>query len=181
MVHVPPRLCWLTLLHLVGSGIAAEPVSVRIERIETGLHPVIVLEEVPAGPLHLAHRLKFYKVPGVSVAVLDNGAIAWTRGYGVREVGTEKSVTTNTLFQVASISKPVAAVVALRLVEQGALDEDVNRKLRSWKLPENEFTADKKVSLRWLLSHRAGLTDYAGFRDVAPNQALPTLREIQRF
>ncbi len=180
MVHVPPRLCWLILLHLVGSGIAAEPVSVRQKRIESGLPPAIVLEESASEQLHLIDRMKFYKVPGVSVAVIDNGAIAWARGYGVRETGTEEPVTTNTLFQAASISKSVAAVVALRLVEQGSLelDEDVNRKLRSWKLPENEFTADEKVSLRLLLSHRAGLADYAGFRGAAPNQPLPTLREI---
>lgn len=180
MVHVPPWPCWLILLQLVGSGLAAEPVSVRIERVEAGLRPAIVLEEAPAAPLHLSDRMKFYKAPGVSVAVIDNGAIAWARGYGVREVGTEKPVATNTLFQAASISKSVAAVVALRLVEQGALvlDEDVNCKLRSWKLPENEFTGAKKVSLRLLLSHRAGLTDYAGFRDAAPNQPLPSLKEI---
>jgi hypothetical protein len=58
------------------------------------------------------------------------------------------------------------------------LDEDVNRKLRSWKLPESEFTREKKVSLRLLLSHRAGLTDYAGFREASPNQPRPTLREM---
>lgn len=180
MAHVPSWLSLLTLLQLVGSGIAAEPVSVRVERVETGLCPAIVLEEPAAEQLRLIDRMKFYKVPGVSIAVIDNGVIAWARGYGVREAGTEKPVTTDTLFQAASISKPVAAAVALRLVEQGSLelDEDVNRKLRSWKLPENELTGGKKVSLRSLLSHRAGLTDYAGFRDAAPNQPLPTLREI---
>lgn len=176
MVHVRAWLSWLILLQIVGSGVAAEPVSMPIARIEAGLRPAIVLEEVPAEALHLADRMKFYKVPGVSVAVIDNGAIAWARGYGVREIGTEQPVTTNTLFQAASISKSVAAVVALRLVEQGVLvlDEDVNRRLRSWKLPENEFTASNKVTLRLLLSHRAGLTDYAA----APNQRLPSLKEI---
>jgi CubicO group peptidase (beta-lactamase class C family) len=180
MVHVPIWLSLLILVQLVGSGIAEEPVAIRVERVETGLRPAIVLEESAADQWRLTDRMKFYKVPGVSIAVIDNGAIAWARGYGVREAGTENPVTTDTLFQAASISKPVAAVVALRLVEQGALhlDEDVNRKLRSWKLPENEFTKEKKVSLRLLLSHRAGLTDYAGFRDAAPNQPLPTLREI---
>lgn len=54
----------------------------------------------------------------------------------------------------------------------------MNHKLRSWKLPENQFTKETKVSLRLLMSHRAGLTDYAGFRDAASNQPLPTLRDI---
>ncbi len=180
MVHGPKWLSPLILLQLAGSGIAAEPVSARVKRVETGLRPAVVLEEATADQLHLTDRMKFYKVPGVSVAVIDNGAIAWARGYGVREAGTENPVTIDTRFQAASISKLVAAVVALRLVEQGALelDEDVNRKLRSWKLPQNELTKEKKVSLRLLLSHRAGLTDYAGFRDAAPDQPRPTLREI---
>ena len=180
MAHAPRCLCWLILLPLVGRGVAAEAVSVRIERVESGLRPAIMLEAEPAERLSLADRMKFYKVPGVSVAVIDNGTIAWARGYGVQEAGKEKSVTTSTLFQAASISKPVAAVVALQLVEQGSLglDEDINLKLRSWKLPENEFTRDRKVSLRLLLSHRAGLTDYAGFRGAAANQPLPILREI---
>lgn len=127
MVHVLPRLSLLILLQLVGSGVAAEPISVRIERVETGLRPAIILEKSAAEPLRLIDRMKFYKVPGVSIAVIDNGAIAWARGYGVHETGTEKPVTTNTLFQAASISKSVAAVVALRLVEQGllGLDDDV--------------------------------------------------------
>ena len=180
MVHGPKWLSLLIWLQLATVGIASEPVSVRVERIETGLRPAVVLEELAAGQLNLTDRMKFYKTPGVSVAVIDNGEIAWARGYGVREAGTENPVTTDTLFQAASISKLVAAAVALRLVEQGALDldEDINRKLRSWKLPENELTEKKKVSLRLLLSHRAGLTDYAGFRHAAPSQPRPTLREI---
>ena len=180
MFHSRKWLTPLILLQLAATGRASEPVSARMERVETGLRPAIVLAESPAEQFRLLDRMKFYKVPGVSIAVIDKGAIAWARGYGVREVGTEKPVTTDTLFQAASISKPVAAMAALRLVEQGSLDldEDINRKLKSWKLPENEFTADKKVSLRLLLSHRAGLTDYAGFRGAAAKGPLPSLRDI---
>jgi CubicO group peptidase (beta-lactamase class C family) len=173
-------LSLLISVQLVGAGFAADSQSVRIERVETGLRPAIVLDGCSAQTHRLMDRLRFYKTPGVSIAVIDQGKIAWARGYGVREEGTEKSVTTETLFQAASISKPVAALVALRLVEQGVLglDEDVNRKLQTWKLPENEFTTDTKVSLRLLLSHRAGLTDRAGFQPAAPNQSLPRLREV---
>jgi CubicO group peptidase (beta-lactamase class C family) len=180
MARAPKWLSLLILVQLAGSGNAAEPASVRAQRVESGLRPAIVLDELAAERFRLSDRMKFYKVPGVSIAVIDQGEIAWARGYGVRQAGTETPVTTDTLFQAASISKPVAAVVALRLVEQGTLqlDEDVNRYLRSWKLPENEFTAQQKVTLRLLLSHRAGLTDYAGFKDALPNQRRPTLREM---
>jgi CubicO group peptidase (beta-lactamase class C family) len=180
MARAPKWLSLLILVQLAGSGIAAEPASVRAQRVESGLRPAIVLDELAAEPFHLSDRMNFYKVPGVSIAVIDQGEIAWARGYGAREAGTETPVTTDTLFQAASISKPVAAVVALRLVEQGTLqlDEDVNRYLRSWQLPQNELTAQQKVTLRLLLSHRAGLTDYAGFKDALPNQRRPTLREM---
>jgi len=176
-------LIWLSVLVLAqtaSGGADAEPISARIERVETGLRPAIMLGESAAVQFDIEERMRFYKTPGVSIAVIDNGAIAWARGYGVREAGIAGPVTTDTIFQAASISKPVAAIVALRLVEQGALelDENVNRKLRSWKLPDNEFTAETKVSLRLLLSHRAGLTDYAGFRGAAAKQMMPTLREI---
>jgi CubicO group peptidase (beta-lactamase class C family) len=180
MIRARTLLSLLILIQCVSWAAAAAPVSARIERIETGLRRAITLDESAGAPFNLEERMRFYKTPGVSVAVIDGGAIAWARGYGVREAGTANRVTTDTLFQAASISKPVAAVVALGLVEQGVLelDEDVNLKLRSWKLPDNEFTSTKKVSLRLLLSHRAGLVDHAGFRAATAKQPLPTLRDI---
>lgn len=116
------------------------------------------------------------KTPGISIAVINDGAIEWARGYGVTEAGTDTPVTSRTLFQAASISKPVAALAALRLVEKGALglDEDVNAKLTSWKVPENDFTKTEKVTLRRLLSHTAGLTVH-GFGGYAADAPVPTL------
>jgi CubicO group peptidase (beta-lactamase class C family) len=115
--------------------------------------------------------LQKYKVPGASVAVVSNGRIESARGYGVAyEDGP--AVTVDTLFQAASISKPVAAMVAMRLVEMGklSLDEDVNAKLRSWKAPA-------RVTLRGLLSHTAGLTVH-GFRGYAPGEPVPSVVQI---
>ena len=120
-----------------------------------------------------------YNIPGLSVAIVDNFKIAATRVYGVTEAGATTPVTPRTLFQAGSISKPVAAAGALYLVEQGnlSLDEDVNRKLKSWKLPENEFTKEQKVTLRRIMSHSAGLTVH-GFPGYAVGQALPTLTQV---
>jgi CubicO group peptidase (beta-lactamase class C family) len=82
------------------------------------------------------------KTPGVSIAVINDGRIEWARGYGVAETGGSTPVTPQTLFQAASISTPVAALTALRLVEQEklALDQDVNERLTSWKVPESDLT-----------------------------------------
>ena len=58
-------------------------------------------------------------VPGVSIAFIDGGRIAWTRTYGLADPATGRPVSTDTLFQAASISKPVAAMAALYMVEEG--------------------------------------------------------------
>jgi CubicO group peptidase (beta-lactamase class C family) len=124
-------------------------------------------------------ELEQHHIPGVSIAVVHNGQIDWAKGYGIRENGKSDPVDTMTLFQAASISKPVAAVVALRLVERGliSLDEDVNHSLRSWKMPENEFTRKRSVTLRHLLSHSAGLTMH-GVPECSVDDTIPTLVQI---
>jgi CubicO group peptidase (beta-lactamase class C family) len=129
--------------------------------------------------INLEKLMELYKVPGLSIAVIDNYQIAWTKAYGVTDVGSNNRVTTKTLFQAGSISKPVAATGALSLVEKGklSLDEDVNLKLKTWKLPENEFTKTQKVTLRRLMSHTAGLTIH-GFPGYDIDAPLPTLVQV---
>src|SRR5918992_1859740 len=158
---------------------SAPALEARIARIESGLRfPVTIRGKTPAR-MRLDQRMLVHKVPGVSIAVIDSFRIVWARGYGVREAGGSDSVTTETLFQAASISKPVAALAALRLVQEGVLDldEDVNRKLKSWKIPESPFTATQPVTLRRLLSHSAGLTVH-GFRGYAATESVPTFLQI---
>jgi CubicO group peptidase (beta-lactamase class C family) len=151
----------------------------RIQRVESQMPPVSLGHDVPPLRLNLAGLMKLFNVPGVSVAVIDDYRIAWAKGYGVIEAGGATPVTTKTLFQAGSISKPVAAAAALYLVEAGklSLDEDVNRKLQNWKVPENEFTKQQKVTLRRLLSHSAGInaSDFHGY-DVS--DAIPTLPQV---
>lgn len=134
--------------------------------------------ELPA-QLSLQKLMEVYRIPGFSIAVIDDFQIAWTKAYGVTDEGSDKPVTTKTLFQAGSISKPVAATGALLLVEQGklSLDEGVNLKLKTWKVPENEFTKNEKVTLRRLMSHTAGLTVH-GFPGYDVDEPLPTLVQI---
>ena len=100
------------------------------------------------------------RIPGVAVAVIAGGKIIREQGYGYSDQARRIPVTPSTLFQAASVSKPVAALGALRLVDLGrlSLDENVNEKLRGWHLPENHFSKDRAVTLRLILCHRAGLT-----------------------
>jgi CubicO group peptidase (beta-lactamase class C family) len=151
--------------------------AARIDRIENGLAPSIRIKGGPVWNIH--NRMEQLKVPGLTVAVFTNYEIEWVRSYGVADAASKSPVTDETLFQAASISKPVAAAVALHLVEKGVLDldEDVNVKLRSWKVPENEFTRDEKVTIRRILSHTAGLT-VSGFRGYAEGEPVPSILQV---
>ncbi|MDX2044385.1 MAG: serine hydrolase domain-containing protein [Acidobacteriota bacterium] len=153
-------------------------VAQRMVRVESGLMPAVIIKDQVA-TMTLLDRMKHYKVPGVSVAVINDGKIEWAKGYGVTEAGGSTPVTAETMFQAASISKPVAAMGMLALVEKGllTLDEDVNVKLKSWKVPENEFTKEQKVTLRRLASHSAGLTVH-GFRGYAVGEDVPTAVQL---
>ncbi len=151
----------------------------KFRRVENGLLMPFSVKGEPNTMLKLAERMQFYKVPSVSVAVINNGKIEWAKGYGVQETGGKKSISTETLFQAASISKPITAMAMLRLVQENKLnlDEDVNKKLVSWKVPDNDFTKEQKVTLRGLLSHSASLT-VSGFRGYAANEEIPTILQI---
>lgn len=154
-----------------------EEIAAQIERIENGLLPYHVVPGETAYSLH--DRMRQYNVPGASVAVIEEGKILWARGWGETEAGNGTPVDTETMFQAASISKPVAAAGALLLVEQGLLsyDSDVNESLRSWQLPENEYTITEKVTLRRLLSHSAG-TNVHGFPGYSHRDSVPTITEL---
>jgi CubicO group peptidase (beta-lactamase class C family) len=122
--------------------------------------------------------MKEVNVPGVSIAVIHDGKIEWARGFGVSSVGGSP-VTAETMFQAGSISKPLTAMAALRLVEQGklSLDVDINTLLTSWKLPADPAAAGKPVTLRELLSHTGGTTVH-GFPGYASNVPVPTLVQV---
>jgi CubicO group peptidase (beta-lactamase class C family) len=120
-----------------------------------------------------------YKVPGMSIAIIQDGKIVVARGYGVVQAGANKMVNHLTRFQAASISKPVAGLASLLLVMQGKLklDDDLDKSLVAWHIPANMFTKKKAVALRNVLTHSAGFTVH-GFNGYAPGEALPSLLQI---
>jgi CubicO group peptidase (beta-lactamase class C family) len=151
----------------------------QVARVTSGLTPALQVKGAAAVRYSLTERMKHYHTPGVSVAVVNGGRIEWAQGFGVTEAGTTNPITPVTLFEAGSISKPVAATATLRLVEQGKLnlDEPVNTYLKSWQLPDNEFTAKEKVTLRRIMSHSAGLTVH-GFPGYAVTDSIPTLPQV---
>lgn len=167
----------LLILVFVQAAAGQATLQARIERVEKGLLTSVLVKGDPGRTIQ--ERMKFYRVSGVSVAVIKDYKIEWAKGYGVKDVQTNEPVTTETLFQAGSISKSVAAMTALKRVEQGkiALDQNINDKLTSWKLPDNELTAKRKVTLAHLLTHTGGLTVH-GFPGYAVGEPLPTLPQV---
>ena len=172
--------CLVSTARCFAKAVAAEldsAVRERIAAVEKNLLPAVRIKGQTA-PMALADRMRELHVPGVSVAVINDGKIEWAKGYGAIEAGKDTPVTADTLFQAASISKPLSALAVLRLVDKGALDldRDVNEYLTSWKVAENEFTRQHAVDLRGILSHTAGLTVH-GFDGYRVGAAMPTLQQ----
>jgi CubicO group peptidase (beta-lactamase class C family) len=151
----------------------------RMEGVLSGLRPPVAIKGRPPVRWKLIEQMAQGHVPGISVAVIDNGRIAWARAFGVKQAGASDPVTTSTLFEAQSISKAVTATATLVLVNSGrlSLDESPNVYLKSWQLPYNEYQAQEKVTLRRILSHSAGINvgSFAGYRDGEP---LPSLLQI---
>lgn len=153
--------------------------NAHIAKIERNLLAIDSSGAEAGKPQTIAARMAALKIPAVSLAVFADGEIIWARAYGVSDHNTDQPANTHTLFQAASISKPLTATAVFRLIENGKLTlaEDVNAKLQSWHIPENEFTATEKITLRHILSHTAGLS-VSGFGGYAIDSPLPTVPQI---
>lgn len=124
-------------------------------------------------PNPIVERMAFHKVPAASVVRLKNFEVASVETFG--------TATPKTLFPAGAQGRPVAALIALKLVQEGRLelDTDLNRYLKSWKIPENELTRQQPVTLRQLLAGTSGLTwqKYLGYPEGAN---VPTFDQVLR-
>ncbi len=170
-VSVSLLLCLETPLEAQISAVSAQA---AIEQTQT--QP----GEDGLGTRTVTELMEEFGVPGVSIAVIKDFKIHWVKAYGVADVETGQLVDIETMFQAASISKPVAAMGVLRAVQDGLfkLDDDINDILDSWTLDGKEFTQDQPVTPRALTSHTSGLGDGFGFPGYDPEQPLPTILQI---
>lgn len=171
------------LLVLIGCSEKSENdnnlLAERITRIENGLQPNLQIQGDSIPSYNIEERLKELGIPGVSIAVINKGVIEWAKGYGIADSSENRPVTPETMFLAGSISKPVAAIRAHQLAEQGLinLDSNVNNYLSSWKLPENTFTKKEKVTTRRILNHTSGLTVW-GFPGYDKGDTIPSVPEV---
>lgn len=130
--------------------------------------------------LTLAQVMERARVPGLSIAVVKDFQVHWAKAYGVADVATGRAVDNTTRFQAASISKPLTAMAAMRLAQDGRLDldADVNTYLKSWKVPTSDLTRTQPVTARSLFSHTSGSDDGFGFPGYDPSAPRPTVPQI---
>lgn len=149
----------------------------RIEAVENNLIPFVPVKKFKGW--NLLERMKYYKVPGVSIAVIKDYKIDWAKGYGLADTINKIPVTNETMFSAGSISKLLMAATALKMVEKGQmeLDQPINNYLTSWKIGENDYTQKTPITLRMLLSHSAG-TSQSSYFGFTPSEPLPTVVEI---
>lgn len=150
------------------------------DRIEKIINNLQVATEVDGNfeVKTLAKRMDFYHTPAVSIAVVNNGEIEWARGFGESDLENNTPTDIETMFQAASVSKPIFALTVMKLKEKGIvnLDKDVNEYLTSWQIPKNGDW-QPKITMRQLLSHTAGLTVH-GFPGYTKNEKIPTIPQI---
>src|SRR6476619_2396787 len=158
-------LLFTAILSLGSSAVqAAEPGAIE--------NDLVITVQGEERHVSLDEALKLLDIPSASLALIDEGRIAFASAYG-------KDATPDTVYQAASLSKFVAAIGAMRLAEDGTLDLDqgVNDKLTSWRVPSNALDATHKVTLRGLLSMTGGI-GVPGFLGYEAGASLPTLVEI---
>jgi CubicO group peptidase (beta-lactamase class C family) len=149
----------------------------KIKQVEENILPEVQTEGDK--PMSITERMAFYKVHGVSLAVIHNYKLVWAKGYGSADDSLQTPVTTKTLFQAGSVSKSLNAVGVLKLVQDKKIDlyADINNYLTSWKFPYDSLSKNKKISVANLLSHTAGLTVH-GFGGYARGKTLPTVVQV---
>ncbi|MGD6855852.1 serine hydrolase domain-containing protein [Bacillus infantis] len=132
-------------------------------------------------PIKMKERMNHFLVQGLSLVLIEDGQISAEEQYGLREAGTTNLVQDDSLFSACSISKFLTGMLVMVLADRGVfdLDEDVNRGLKSWKVPDGRFTDKNKVTLRQLLSHQSGVVDPDGsFSELNLNDEVPSIVEL---
>jgi CubicO group peptidase (beta-lactamase class C family) len=143
----------LAVMIVAGCETQASLTKKRTRLVEKGLLREVAIKGLKTEKLGLNYRLQFYKVPAVSVAVMDRNGLEWAKAYGVRDALVPEPATAETLFQAGALRQPLAAAAALRLVAEGklSLDEDIRSRLRGWKIPDSTLSETSIVTVRGLL------------------------------
>lgn len=175
------RHLFVLIVGLLVSSISVIGQQAKIRAVENNLTESreIIFEDSLVPKFNIRDRMKFHKIPSVSMAIINNGKIEWIKTYGYADIGNKRLANNSTLYQVASISKSVVGLGMMKLVQDGqlSLSTDIRTYLKSWTFPDNEFSKGKPITLKNLLSHTAGLNVH-GFIGYPIGDPIPTINQI---
>jgi CubicO group peptidase (beta-lactamase class C family) len=142
---------------LIGSSAAPAPALTGCRRAN-GKHAWIPSDGLVRD---LPRLMRIAGVPGAAIAVVDRGALAWSKSFGVKNIITRAPVREDTLFEAASMTKPVFAYVVMRLVDEKRLDLDTP--LALYRRPANlgKDPNLERITARHVLAHSTGLPNWA--------------------
>ena len=154
----------------------------RARQVEKGLQRAVYIKGTKIDKMPLTGRMEFYKVPGVSIAVLDKHQVEWAKAYGFRDIRNYRPLTTESLFKAGALSRPLTAAAVLDLAAKGGIDMngDVASSLRYLKFPPPSEPGSRvvnRITPRDLLTHNAGLSGQV-FPGYPAKNPLPDLRQI---
>ena len=183
---MPKFICFIALIAILNTSCAqTQPNNVydkatedTIKMVENNLSGSVQIQD-SVNTWNIEERMKAKEIYGLSIAVIRNYKIAWVKAYGIADKDANTPVTTQTLFQAASISKSLNSVGVLKLAQDKKIDlyTDINTYLKSWQFPYDTVSHGKKITIANLLSHTAGLTVH-GFPGYNRKDTIPALPQI---
>ena len=154
-------ICCSYLNNACSQTISPKELEEQIKLVENSLAGRVKFEGSNGD--NILERMAFYKIKGLSIAVVKDYKIIWAKGYGWADESEKKPVTEKTMFQAASITKSINSFGVLKLVQDKKVDlyKDINDYLTSWKFPYTEVSKGQKITTLNLLTHTGGLSNGA--------------------
>jgi CubicO group peptidase (beta-lactamase class C family) len=129
----------------------------------------------------IASEMSAYKIPALSLTVIHQGEIEWAKIYANADFPEEQDLDCSSIFQAASLSKPVTFLAALRMHAAGEidLDENIQNYLEDYVIPEGKQTPEHPITFRNIFAHTSGITP-GGYQGYAKDLPIPSDLDILR-
>jgi CubicO group peptidase (beta-lactamase class C family) len=159
--------------------ISTKDSSLRKYQIVNNFHQHVKLVGEVDERFTIQQRMDFFNTPAFSVAVINDGRIDWTAAYGVKDITAKEKANCTSLFQTASISKPVTMLASLKMAESKFIDLDkgINSYLLNFQLSEGKQSNRNHVTFRNLLTHTSGVMS-GGYSGYTREEKLPSTIDI---
>ena len=164
-----------------GDCISIDKSIERKIQLETDLRGQVKFLEEAENFISISDRMVADNIPALSFAVINKGGIEWADIYKNANFPEVQNLTCSSIFQAASLSKPVTFLAALRMHSAGEMDLDKNIQdyLQNFVLPQGKQTAENPVTFRNIFSHTSGINP-GGYQGYARNLSMPSDLDILR-